>query len=69
LKDLGRDGNILIKWVLKNCDGGGGAWTGSIKLGKGQVLVNLVMNLQVTIKCREFAEDLLASQEGLAPCT
>jgi hypothetical protein len=32
LKDLGRDGKIL-KWVLKNCDEGGGAWTGLIYLG------------------------------------
>jgi hypothetical protein len=49
LKDLGVDGKIILKWIFKKCDGGGGMdW---MELAQDRErwrdIVNAVMNLRV----------------------
>ena len=56
LEDPGVDGTIILRWILKKCNWGGGMdW---IELAQDtdtwRDLVNAVMNLRGSIKCRNF---------------
>jgi len=67
LGDPGVDGKIIFKMDLQELGCGGMDW---IELAedrdRGRALVNAVMNLWGSIKCREFLDkSRLASQEGL----
>ena len=57
LEDPGVDGTIILRWILKKCNGGGGMdW---IELAQDadtwrDLVVNAVMNLRGSIKCLNF---------------
>jgi len=46
LEDPGVDGKIILTWIFRQWDEGGGAWTGLIWL-RWRALLNAVMNLRV----------------------
>jgi hypothetical protein len=58
LKDIGINGRIMLKCIIK-CNGGGMDWTDLAQdMERWQTLVTAVMNLRVPKKCREFLDKL-----------
>ena len=54
LEDPGVDGRIILRWISRKWDRGGMGWVELAQdRGKWWAVVNLVMNLRVSIKCGE----------------
>jgi hypothetical protein len=58
-EDLGVDGNIISEWMLGKQ--GAKVWTGCIwiRIGTRRALVNMLMNLRIPQKARNFLTNLV----------
>jgi hypothetical protein len=58
LRDLRIDGRIILKWIIKKWDGSMDGISLDQNRKRWRAVANAVMNLLVSIKCREFLEEL-----------
>jgi len=58
LEDPGIDGRIILRWIFRKWDEGHGVVDLAQYRDRWRALVNMVMNLQIPIKCREFLDYL-----------